>query len=46
MQHLGKSKVSQLDIQVFVEEDIFWLDVPVNHTSPVTVLQRFCHLFQ
>ena len=45
LQHLSEAKVSELDIEVLVKEDIFGLDVSVNHPSPVTVLQRFCHLF-
>ena len=44
MQNLSKAKVSELDIEVLVQEDIFGFDVSVNHPSPVTVLQRFCHL--
>ena len=45
MQNLSKAKVSELDIEVLVKENVLGLDVSVNHPSPVTVLQRFCHLF-
>merc|ERR1712110_1061031 len=44
LQNLSKAKVSELDIEVLVKEDVLGLDVSVNHPSPVTVLQRFCHL--
>ena len=44
LKNLGKTKICEFDVEVLIQQDVLWLNIPMDNPPIVTVFQSFKNL--